>query len=542
MLAIRDRHQAVIRPLRMARSHRSWRVCDGAPRVGASWPVIAAAIPGAVLAMCACGNRSAPPLPIPREAGPADAAIVVEVAASPLGAPDLAAFGWRKREGQPAFRVARGAEARGDWAAVVTSCRQALAVDPGHLEAAWLLAVGLAKLGKLDEVLVPLARAAAGDFAKWGQASLELPGLQGFLATPAGEAWRRRVELDRARYVAAIARSVIVTGDGELHAVVLPATTARVPDEPVPPGAAGPADADADAGRWLRLTRTPGTVVGALAIPSAQKIAYVARERRKGKREVGVGVIDVRRGASSGVVRLGAPGPLAVAYSARAPAGFWVGSGKLRQLAWRRLDDEYQLHALPPRTPRPPGPWLEVGAKASIRLHALPSNVTADWDDQSLASAIRIGTSHRVVSVPSPGLIDGNTAAWSPDRAHLAFVAQLDDHCAPGAVNTAAFVADGATGATRELERAAGGIALQWLAERKLAVAGDRGVTVYSLDGAAPIAIEGATGLMIPRERPRCAPVEKEDEAPDALDAPDAPDDSDAAAGDEPVLDVNPSR
>ncbi|HEY6177312.1 MAG TPA: hypothetical protein VIX73_22805, partial [Kofleriaceae bacterium] len=135
--------------------------------------------------------------------------------------------------------------------------------------------------------------------------------------------------------------------------------------------------------------------------------------------------------------------------------------------------------------------------------------------------------SNRVVSVPSPGLIDGNTAAWSPDRVHVAFVAQLDDHCAAGAVNTAAFVADASTGATRELERAAGGIALEWLADRKLAIAGDRGVAIHSLDGgAAPILIDGAGGLIIPRERPRCTAVEPSD---------DTAEEPESAPGDEPV-------
>ncbi len=69
----------------------------------------------------------------------------------------LEAFGWRKRGGQPAFRVARKAEDRDDWPRVVDACHEALAADPGHLDAAWLLAVALAKLGKLDRG----ARAAA---------------------------------------------------------------------------------------------------------------------------------------------------------------------------------------------------------------------------------------------------------------------------------------------------------------------------------------------------------------------------------------------
>jgi hypothetical protein len=459
--------------------------------------VIAVASPG-------CGNRAAPPPPPPdhRDATPVDAA--VEIDGAELGLPDLASFGWRKRGGQAAFQLARKAEDRGDWAQVVATCRQALAFDPTHLEASWLLAVGLAKLGQLDQVLAPLQHAAAGDFAKWGQASLELPGMQPFLATAVGAAWRRRVERDRARLADAIARGVIVATDGDLFAVAL------------------------DTGRWYRLTRSPGFVVGAIAIPEAHRIAYVARTRRRGVRDLGIGIVDLAEVRSSRPIPLGTPGPIAVAYSTRPPVGAWIGIGGARATAWRQLDDDFKLHPLPPRTARPPGPWLEITARGGAHLHAMPPGVTADWDDQALASAIRIGTSNRVVSVPSPGLIDGNTAAWSADRVHLAFAAQLDDHCAPGAVNTAAFVADASTGTVRELERAAAGIAVQWLAERRLAIAGDHGVSIVSLDGAAPpIVINGATGLVIPRERPRCT----------APDLPEPIDDEpgESAAGDEPV-------
>jgi hypothetical protein len=447
----------------------------------------------------ACGNRASPPR-AKKDAGappPAvDAALELDGAA--LGMPDLAAYRWRKRAGQPAFRLARRAEDRGDWAAVVAACQQALAADPGHLDASWLVAVGLAKLGRLDQVLAPLQRAAAGDFGKWGQASLELPGMRDFLATPVGAAWRRRVALDRARMVDAIARSVVVTAGGELYAVEL------------------------DSRRWHRLTRGPGVVLGAIAIPAAHRLAYVAHIRRKAARELGVGVVDLAEDKTWQPLGLGA-GPVAIAYSARPPLGVWVGTGSPRAAQWRQLDDEYKLHPLPPRTPRPAGPWLEVTARGAVHLHALPPNVTADWDEQSLASAIRIGTSNRVVSVPSPGLIDGNTAAWSPDRVHVAFVAQLDDHCAAGAVNTAAFIADASTGAARELERAAGGIALQWLTERTLAIAGDHGVAIHSLDDAVPpLPIDGATGLLIPRERPRCAASEPGDEPPDDAEPAEA--------------------
>jgi hypothetical protein len=170
--------------------------------------------PGVVLvialASLGCGSRASPPPPPEnKDAGAIDAAIQLDGAA--LGLPDLTSYRWRKRGGQPAFRIAFRAEGRGDWSEVVTTCKQALAADPGHLEAAWLYAVGLAKLGRTDQVLAPLQRAAAGDFVKWGQASLDLPALQAFLATPVGAAWRRRVEQDRKRFADAIARALLVT-------------------------------------------------------------------------------------------------------------------------------------------------------------------------------------------------------------------------------------------------------------------------------------------------------------------------------------------
>jgi hypothetical protein len=482
------------------------------PKARLAIVLAAASLAGVLPAASGCGSRPAPPPPPEKkDAGSVDAA--VEIGALTLGMPDLAAFGWRKRPGQPAFRIAREAEERGDWAEVAASCQRALAVDADHLDASWLLAVALAKLGRLDEVIAPLSRAAAGDLGKWGQASIELPGMQGFLATAVGQAWRRRVEQDLKRLVETIMRSVIVTADGELYAVEL---------EPR---------------RWHRLTRS-GTVIGGFAVPAAHRLAYVVRTRHKAARQLGVGVVDLATAKTWLPLPLGAAGPIAIAYSARTPTGLWIGAGGPRTAQWRQLDADYKLRPLPPRTPRPPGAWLEVTGHAAVHLHALPPDITADWDDQSLASAIRIGTSNRVVSVPSPGLIDGNTAAWSPDRVRVAFVAQLDDHCAAGAVNTAAFVADAATGAPRELERAAGGIALAWLTERRLAVAGDRGVAIYSLDdGAPPIAIDGATGLVIPRERPRCAAPEPAD--PGVRDprdeGPDEPESAEPAPGDEPV-------
>jgi hypothetical protein len=454
-----------------------------------------------VLALGACG-RGSKATPAPEDARAArDAAPPLELAARPLGEPTLATFGWRKRPGHTAYRAARKAEARDDWPGVVAACQQALATDPDHLDAAWLLAIGLAKTGKLDAVLEPLQVAASGDFGKWGPASLEHPALQTFLATPTGQAWRRLVEQDRQRYVAALERALVVTSAGDLYAY------------------------DLDAARWYRLTRTFGAVVGAFAPPATHRLAYVTRERVKTgatrETKVGVGTVDLARGVTIRSADLGSAGPFTLAYSAAKPPSFWIGVGP----AWRRLDDDGTLHALPAKTTRPPGPWLDVNRTA--RLHRLPvASVKADFDDRSLASAIQIGTSNRVVSGPSSRLIDGNTLVWSPDRTHLAFVALLDDRCTPGTSNALAAVADAATGTlpwTLEShvapQRVDAGLAIEWISDRRLAVASADGVEIFDLDGAKPLALDGATGLVTPRRKPRCTPeppdepVEEEPEA-----------------------------
>jgi hypothetical protein len=466
------------------------------------------AIALAILVVCACGKSTSSRTKDDASVAPRDAAsAVVELAERPLGLVDLAAHQWRDRGGHPAFREARAAEAREDWPAVVTACRAALAADPTHLEASWLLAAALGRQNKNGDLVGPLHEAVAGDFAKWGTASLELPALAAFRETPTGKAWIRRVESDRAAFAAAINRATIVIAAGDLFAV------------------------DPQTKRWFRLTRTGGTVIAGLYVPSARKLAYVGRVvprygKATKKRELAVGVVDFASGAISRPAELGTSKGITVAYSTKAPVGFYI-SQTTPKPTWRRLEDDYKLVDLPPKTTRPPGPYLEVKSRSG-KLTVLPiKGIVADWDEKGLASAIRLSSSNRVLTVPSPGLIDGNTATWSPQKTHLAFVSQLDETCAPGTVSAAAVVADATTGKTTELVRATKGLAIEWVSDRQLAVAADEGVVVYDLDGAPPRTIEGAQKLATPKKRTRCTDEpepDTDDPAPDPDEAVEAAD------------------
>ncbi len=437
----------------------------------------------------------------------ADAGVAIEVPARPLGLADLAAWGWRKRAGQSAMREARDAEGREDWAATAAACQRVLAADPTHLEASWLLAIADAKLGKLDELLAPLQVAAAGDLGKWGLASLEHPALAGFLATPLGAAWRRRVEADRAAYTAIVARALVVLAGGDLYAYD-PAGT-----------------------RWLRLTRTSGAVVSGLRVAGGDWIAYVARRRSKATGParpgdaagtvppappaapippavdvpLGVGVIDLRTAKPYLPLDVGAQ-PIAVG-SGPLPGpnggpGAWIGRSPPHPV-WLWADPGPHLVALPKHAKRAPGPWLAVAAGVPV-LHALPvRDVVADWDDRGLASAMRLVRTNRVVAVA--GQVVGDSVVWSRDRAAVAFVAEIADDCTPGTATAAVYVADAGTGTPRELARAVtGGLAIEWLADGRVAIAGDDGIQIVDLASESRLPLAGATELLTPRHRLAC--------------------------------------
>jgi hypothetical protein len=429
------------------------------------------------MALAACGSPSS--VPPRRDAGaivPAGSAAAIDLPARPLGLGQLAEFGWHARSGQPAFHAAQAAEQAGDWPAVVHACTEALAADPKHLDAAWLLAIAYAKTGALDHVTEPLVLAGAGDYGKWAVASLVHPALSEYLATPIGAAWRRRVDADRAGYLAALARSIVIRAAGELYAY------------------------DVTQQRWFRLTRTNGHVIAALR--AGNRLAYVTQARTR----FGIGAIDLDDGHTTHAVPTN--GPLGIVA---APQGFWVSRGPIAHML--ALDGTWTTAQA---AQRPSGPALMISAGGTARLAKLPiTSITADWDEESLASAIRIGTTNHVVSVASPGLIAGNTLAWSPDRSNIAFVAQLADQCVTHATTVqgrtspatvAVVVADAATGTLHELTRGTSGLAVEWVNDRELAVAGDTGVELVPLGSGAPTALPGTTGLVTPMFTARCTP------------------------------------
>lgn len=392
----------------------------------------------------------------------------------PLGKASLDEFGYRRGPGRDAYDRAVKAEklAKGDadWQTVIDACREALAADPGNLDAAWLMAAAHARKGEHDRILAPLSLAVAGDWGKWGERSLTLPLFEAFLASPHGEVWRALAEDYRAGFGEAARRAVIVLGRQAPRGDDLDRRTEVHGWDP-------------GTGRWLRLSRTGGTVIAALPGPEGSGlVAYVAyRElNRPGERSGAlerprVAVIDRASGRVSREMAFDDVDELRLGWKAKPgddPDVVVVIDGGHDEGAW--LVDWKRGHKKKPPASQKlsPGKDALIVARGQVRRKRLAAGVTADWDDDGLASAIRLDATRKTVTPPAGLVVDGHGLVWSPDRARLALVALPDDgDCAAEAT---LFAVDAGTGKLRELGKSAAPAPI-WVDDARLAyTAGDR--------------------------------------------------------------------
>jgi len=385
----------------------------------------------------------------------------------PLGKAEVDEFGYRRGPGRGEFdravQIEKRARDASDWREVVAACRSALAADPGHLDASWLLAAALARLGEHDAILEPLSTAVAGDWAKWGERSLALPLFRDFLASPSGEAWRQLAEQYRAAFAQSARRALVVLAH-ELYGW------------------------DPETGRWLRLTRTSGTVVAALPGPQASGlIAYVAYrdlarpgDQRGAVARPGVAVVELASGKASREIGFDEVGELRLAWRPGQPGdapaiAVAIDRGRERGVWLLEWEHGHRKHPAA-KTKVTLDPDQLIVARGRVQHHRAPvPGVTADWDDDGLASAIRLDATRKTVSPPEGLLVDGHELVWSADRSRLALVAARDGDCAAA---EAVFVVDAATGKLRRIGDAPAP-APAWVDDRRLAyTAGDHVVIV----------------------------------------------------------------
>lgn len=308
----------------------------------------------------------------------------------------------------------------------------------------------------------------AGEPGKWGPPALALPLFAPYWASGHGDELRPWIEDVLRRYQSDLAHSLVA-----LHRDRLVAYEPRTK-------------------RYSALAR-PHRVRGALVVPP--RVAFVT-SAGPAARGVRLGILDLRSGA------------VALEPLPEGRHDLWLEPSGERVLLrsdrspWRPLGGE------PAAQPQGlPSPRLAVrGGRATVEGHPVPE-LSADWDQDRMASALRLRRSQRLLTAPAPAMIDGERVSWSPRRTRLAFVA-ADSACQPvEGAPVSAYVADAITGAPRLVAQEPGALELAWVDEELLAVGTSRGVTLFALeaDGAAT-ALVALPELALPAStpRPRC--------------------------------------
>lgn len=470
----------------------------------------------AVLMGLACGSRrddkSAHPPPEDARARVAEVpAPLPPVSPLPLGKPTLADFTYNRGPESAALERALLAEAAGQWTQAGAAAAEVLAAVPGNLEAAWILALMRARQGQLDSVLEPLSMAVAGDWLRWGERSLRDPVLAGFHASAHGPRYRALAEIYDEQFRQTLAENVLIVG------------RRGTPRYPARPGTVQINHRseiyayDTESGRYVRASRTDGSLVGYVRAPTGASLLHASYRRVRtpapgstalaALADVRVGGMDLAQGRTLGEVVFEDVARIEIGYrskAARPGAGPNVAQAEHVPVArvqtaeggtWRLYALDFAAGVARPLDPgRPdrvapagsaqgaqgaaeaaaaalPAPRLIVGA-GTVHLDRLPvDDVMADWDDAGTAGAFRLARTRKTVTLPAGESVDGHSMAWSPTRVRLAFATAPLDRCAAGAESrrVTLYAVDATTGALDAVATGEGDFAPMWLDDTRLA-------------------------------------------------------------------------
>ena len=146
------------------------------------WPLVVLAL------AAACGSKKKDDGAGTGSGKPIDAPWVSALPMPALGVDAIRRMNYPYGEGADAYARAVAAYKKADWPGVKDACEAALKKDGGHLDAHRLLAVALAQLGEHAAAVDHLVSVIAADYYGYGVAFGTDKLLEGFRATPHGQA------------------------------------------------------------------------------------------------------------------------------------------------------------------------------------------------------------------------------------------------------------------------------------------------------------------------------------------------------------------
>jgi len=462
----------------------------------------------AVMTVAACSKKSEPPK-AKDDAPPAPT--ISPIATPPVGVDAIRRMNFMWDVGGSAYEkavAAYRAKAR-DWGTIRGHAEAAIAKDPQHLDARYLLGVALAKVNEPAAAVEHLVAALAGDHYKYGPLLDKDEDLKEFFGTPHGASVREVRAKIKAEYERRIAAGVWL---------VARRSPFRWPAKPGVEATSTRAELyafDRETKRYLRLSHTDHQVAGFVRSSAEGEVLLLGFDKIDRPKPASkdddptplvasawLEVLDAATWERIGKrVPLGGGREISVGYGpgdqilvSTAPASGRWGTGAPAMSSLDRATGK-----LTKVTAAPPMPRI-VFTLEDGRLIRGADGVTAAWTgDPPTAPSLSVGGA--AINAPESGQAAQSTVALSPDRARVAFATAVDP-CAKD-VAPSLYVADAKSGALKHVLTSKSRFATRWIDATTLAyedgggairlwdpTAGGRGSQVLLLENKPGIALD----------------------------------------------------
>lgn len=413
----------------------------------------------------ACGCHRDHAAPHPRDAQVVTPA-PLPAPLPPLGVDRITRFNYPYGDGGAAYAKAQAAyKAKPrDWAAVRAGCEAAIAKDPDHLDAQYLLGVALARGGDAAGAADHLALALAGDYFAYGASLGSDEDLASFRATPEGAETAQLATRIGAEYAKLAESGLWVVG--RRSPFKWPSKDGVRYDAP-----RGELYAyDRASKRFVRLTHTDHEVAGFVRAPGSGEVAILGFD--KVDHEADKPPVIARAWVLELDPATWKPlGPRVTLPSARAVAVGYAAGDQL--LVAGRGDADWAVSSVDRTTGKLaqvaqplPQPRIELALDDGRTVHAATvPGVDATWADDGTAPQLKVGPT--AITVPESGKAARDTVALAPGGASLAFATAVDP-CAKDALPSL-YVADARSGALHHVLTAKSRFATRWLDPTTLA-------------------------------------------------------------------------
>lgn len=440
----------------------------------------------AILFVCSCGKGSSSKN-AKKDAG-LTAPVATPVALPTLGVDRISRFNFIYDAGSGAYKLAREAAKKGDWAEARKQAEAAVAKDPNHLDAHRLLGIALAKTGENATAVDHLAAAIAADYYAYGNIADE-PELKEFVTTQNGLSVSQLAAQVHDEYGKRVKSALWL---------VARRSAFRWPDGKGVQTASSRGEIyayDRDSKRYFRLTHTDHQVAGFVRSKTGTEVAVLGYDK-------------IDRGKDDAAPLIARPWVQvfdAVEWKASTPK-INLPSGRATTVFYGE-GDQLLVGVAPAATRWTLGDWAlssvdkSTGKLTKVAAALASPRIELTLDEgRYVAADIAPGTSELTIgstkiAVPESGQAAHDTISASPGW--LAFATAVD----PCAQDTAPslYVANAKTGALKHLLTAKSRFTTRWLDDNTLAYEdGDNAIRLWdATTGREALRLENKAGIAL---------------------------------------------